>query len=498
VQRVNPDTEGATRLASDRDYSEIRRNADDEPIYEDGEPAEPAAAAGERFEGRAGGYAEAAPQDAYRGAPREIYREDRGSYRNPSPARNRQGGYGGGKQTERRRQNPERQMRLERDELRDFDGGRDDDFEEEKRNPGLEKLTTVLAILAALVLGGIVIFLAARTMGVLPDSTTATTSGASATAATTAAVMPDVAGQDAVAVKEQLTKLGLTVQVVYNDSDTVESGKVISADIKAGQKLTAGAPVTLTVSAGENGIAVPDVTGKTKAEAKTILEQQGFKVNLQEQASNDVDEDTVISQSPTSDDKAPTGSVVTLTISSGPDNSGKVQVPTITGMTEEDAMAVLTESKLKLGNTTEVTNPDANLKGLVCSQSEEAGTYVDEGTAIDIEVSKGTGETTSYYYTADIEAPTAAEDPNYMPGTQVYLVIIAADGTQLYASTTTTFPVHVSYTNLSAETGTLQMTYLSTTDATVTTDPVTGQTVTTPGTSTQKTVTRSLTFTAEN
>lgn len=466
VRRVDPDQQGATRMASNRDYQNIRRGYEDDEVPE---------AADEPDRGE------------MHDSPRGVERNRARVTQNGRPVRNSRNG-----RDDYRNGRGDRTMRLERDELRDYDG---DEYEEDRGSSKMEHLTTVLAIIAALLIGCIVIFLAARALGVLPGSTAGTETAA--TAASGASVMPDVTGQDAETAKTTLTALGLDVQTVYNDSDTVASGKVISTDIKAGQPIESGKTVTMTVSAGENGIAVPNVVGLSRAEAKTKLEQTGFKVNIQEQASDTIDEDTVISQQPTESEKAPTGSVITLTVSSGPDTTGKVQMPTVTGMSEEDALAVLTESKLKLGNVTEVTNADANLKGLVCKQSVDAGTYVDEGTAVDVEVSKGTEETT-YYYTADIAAPTADEDANYQSGTQVYIVIIASDGTQLLSETVTAFPVHVSYTNLTASGGTLQMTYMSTSAASVTTDPDTGATVTVPGTSQQKTITRQLTFTAEN
>ena len=74
-------------------------------------------------------------------------------------------------------------------------------------------------------------------------------------------------------------------------------------------------------------------------------------------------------------------------------------------MNEEDAMALLVESGLQLGNVTEKESDDENMNGLVTSQSEEPGTYVDKDTKIDVEIAKS-GDTT-YSYSGDIEAPTA-------------------------------------------------------------------------------------------
>ena len=366
----------------------------------------------------------------------------------------------------------------------------EDDYE--AKSTGLEKMTTVLSVIAAVLIGIVIIVLAAWKLDLLPGS------GSEEEGAESAELVeiPEVTGQNSEEVRETLLRLGLTPEIVYAESSDYSEGIVISVDPAAGTSVSVGAGVTLTVSVGQNGIEVPDVLGMSIAEATSNLERKGFTVNRTEGPSDTYEKGLVAAMNPAGGTTAPGGSAITITISTGPDTEGKVPVPDLSGISQDEAMAILVENGLQLGKVTEVTNDDPNLKGLVCGQSEEADTYVDKDTAIDLQVSKGTGEAT-YTYTEDISAPTAAEDPGYVSGTSVYMVIITSDGTKLLDTTVTSFPQHVSYSGLQAATGTLQMSYVNTVQSAVTTDPETGETVQTEGSSQQKVITRNLVFTEE-
>jgi beta-lactam-binding protein with PASTA domain len=91
----------------------------------------------------------------------------------------------------------------------------------------------------------------------------------------------------------------------------------------------------------------------------------------------------------------------------------------------------------------------------VIGQSVPRGDYVDEGTQIDMEISG----TASYSYSARIEAPRRSEDPNYVEGTAVTLLIVTSDGETILNKTTTEFPYPVSFTGISCPTGTLYFNY---------------------------------------
>lgn len=458
VQRVDPETESATRLATEEERESIRDYTGD--VYD--EPEE------------------------------DDYQE----YIPEPPARRR-----GGRRNQERSAEPP--MRLKKDVYSDRYDDLEDDYDTDHGRGGsgsAEKIVAALAVIAALVIGGVILFYAARTLGLIGEG-----SGESPVEqpAVSYATMRNVIGRDAEEAKDTLSKLGLNPVVEYEESQTLAAGLVISSSASEGEQLPVGSEVVLKVSASVSGIEIPDVVGKPKAEARVALEQRNFQVSIAEASDETVEEGLVISQSPEAGTKQPSGSSVVIIVSAGKEHDGQALVPTVTGMTLENAKKLLEESGLTTGEVTEEYNDDANLTGLVFFQSVQASVYVAEGTAISLKVSKGKEpepEPVHYSYTADITAPVPGDEgyANYVPGTIVYVVIIASDGTQLLAQQTDVFPIPVSFTNLSAETGTLKMSYISMTEPSVVTDPATGQAVAVPGGTEQATITRRLTFTPMN
>ena len=251
--------------------------------------------------------------------------------------------------------------------------------------------------------------------------------------------------------------------------------------------------VILTVAQGSEAVAVPSVTGKSQAEATSILEKQGFVVTATQSHDSVVQSGYVISQSPEAEKMAPKGSAITIRVSQGAENT-KVRVPSVLGQTEMDAVAILTENELAVGTISQVNDSDANLLDKVCYQSYSEGSYVDKGTVIDLKVSIGP-PTATYKYTDNIAAPT--EDPEYQNGMNVTVIVTTADGRQLLNTQTASFPVAVNYTGIQSATGTIQFKFVVTSPPTTVTDPNTGETSIVDGTSTEKEVTREVAFTAE-
>ncbi len=368
------------------------------------------------------------------------------------------------------------QMRLNRDFSRDYDKGKryddydrdrkrprrdydefddDDDFYyEQNRRKGssskdnkqesskIEKMTIVMAIVSAVLIGFIVIILIAKGMG------------------------------------------------LFGSSDA-------SADASS-------AASSLATEESADGIEIPNVTGKTYAEAKSLLTEKGFNVEKAEDTSNTAAKDTVVSTDPAAGSRAASGSKITVYISNGSNYTasattevsnakadGQVTVPNIIGMTSEDAVITLVESGLVAGTIVETNNEDSNLTGLICAQSIAVGTSVSEGTVINMELSIGPASVT-YSYSADITAPTEGE--NFTFGIPVKVTLVTSDGTTLLSTTTSDFPVQATYKGITSPTGTLTFVYTATTPTT--TNPETGES--SGGQAVEYTVTRAVTFNQEN
>jgi serine/threonine-protein kinase len=110
--------------------------------------------------------------------------------------------------------------------------------------------------------------------------------------------VPNVLGLDSNAASSALEDKNLVPVVNEVESDQPE-GKVFQQDPVAGTQVSAGDRVTITVSKGPAAVAVPDVVGLTRGDARGELQAAGFKVQVKTRASQDpADDDIVLDQRP--------------------------------------------------------------------------------------------------------------------------------------------------------------------------------------------------------
>jgi serine/threonine-protein kinase len=127
---------------------------------------------------------------------------------------------------------------------------------------------------------------------------------------------------------------------------------------------------TLQVEAGEVPVVVPSVLGMAVEVAKQLLERNmliaGDEVVYQDSLEP---ADTVLSQFPDQGKLAKRGDTVNLVVSSGP-----ASVPTVVGMSAEDASEILEENSLRVLRTYCVT--DEQPPDHVVASTPSAGTEV--------------------------------------------------------------------------------------------------------------------------
>ena len=130
--------------------------------------------------------------------------------------------------------------------------------------------------------------------------------------------VPDVTNLPEADARERLQDEGFEVKVTREESTDVAKGRVIRTEPEAGSDAKLGTTVTLVVSSGEPEAAttaVPDVTGKTEAEATRILNDAGFSVSKRSQTVVREDQDgVVIDQSPAGGREAEKGATVIITV----------------------------------------------------------------------------------------------------------------------------------------------------------------------------------------
>ena len=194
--------------------------------------------------------------------------------------------------------------------------------------------------------------------------------------------MPDLTELPEADAIDALTEAGLDYDRSVDEFNTeVDEGLVIRTEPEALAMVAKGTRVVLYVSKGTEKVQVPDVTGKTLADATKDLQAAGLKVTSAEEFSETVPKGRVISQTPDGDVYVDAGSTVKLTVSKGEEI---IIVPDVTDMMEADAKAELISKGLK-AQVVYIDSPD---DGIVLTQSPLPNSSAKRGDTITITVGK--------------------------------------------------------------------------------------------------------------
>ena len=253
-------------------------------------------------------------------------------------------------------------------------------------NPRMHKLMKILtAVVIAIVAIG-AIYAVGKAAGIFKSFGSAVTEDSDSSSKKI--TVPDVRGMTEEKAKKLLydKKLGYFV-VTREDSKKYKAGRVSKQTPEAGTKVSAHTRIEVVVSSGliGNTKSVPDVSGKSEADAQKELEDAGFKVTSSFQYDDNVENGNVISTTPAAGTKAEKGTQITMLVSKGSD---KKSVPNVRGMEDSAAQNTIKNYGFNVGSVT-YQYSDSVSKGLVISQGVAAGTKAAAGTSISLVVSSG-------------------------------------------------------------------------------------------------------------
>jgi serine/threonine-protein kinase len=144
------------------------------------------------------------------------------------------------------------------------------------------------------------------------------------------------------------------------------------------------------LSTNTDSVEVPDVRGFTEDAATRTLREAGFDVTPEFRVTTDQAKiGEVIEQTPDPGTLLEKGETVTITVGKRP---AQVEVPKLTGLTQDDAIAALEAAHLGLGTSS--TQPSEEPEGTVISQNPLPGEKVDKNSTVDIVLSEGPSEVT--------------------------------------------------------------------------------------------------------
>jgi len=172
-------------------------------------------------------------------------------------------------------------------------------------------------------------------------------------------------------------------------------------------------------------IAVPDLTGLTHAQVVQQLTERGLSIGVENSVVSDKPITTVIGQSPTSGTMVAKNTVVDVTYSSGP---GTVPVPTLVGLTQQQAVDALVAAGLTIGSITQKSSPGAPA-GTVIDSNPKTGVAVAKGTPVSLVVSSGLVPVPNVVGETEVQAKADLANAGFVPAVITAVTDAAAAGT---------------------------------------------------------------------
>ena len=191
--------------------------------------------------------------------------------------------------------------------------------------------------------------------------------------------------------RQAVEALGLKWEVNSSKvaSDTVAEGKVAQTNPSPGSKVKAGQTITAYLSSGSDQVEVPDLVCMSQDQARSALKAVGLELGNVTTVDSDKDKDRIVSQDPENGSKVKKGTAIAVSISTG--KAAQVEIPTVVGISREDA-----EAQLKaLGLTVTVEEVSGSQpSGQVTAVEPGEGSKVDKNSTVKLKVSKGSASPT--------------------------------------------------------------------------------------------------------
>ena len=266
-----------------------------------------------------------------------------------------------------------------------------------KKHHGSGRGLTIAALIGGAVLLIVLVVVLGRAAGLFGTGSSGTADSSKAeakqeSAADGLATVPDLVGKTEEEAKTLANDAHLGVQMAGEEASDQEKGRISRQETAAGTQVEANTTVKYWVSTGTAQVTIPDLDGRTGIDAQQTLEDLGLQVNVQKEYSDTddngyalVDPGYVYNVEPAAGTSVQAGSSVTLTVSRGVDYGDNAEVPSVVGMTKDDALTTL--GKFIDIQITEQQSTEA--AGTVIAQDPEAYAAADPDQPISITISSG-------------------------------------------------------------------------------------------------------------
>ena len=219
----------------------------------------------------------------------------------------------------------------------------------------------------------------------------------------------------------------------------VEEGKIVSQEppYQKNYKVKEKSKVKIVVSKGQELVKAIKVVGMKKDDAVKALKEIGLFTEVTEDYDDEVEKGYIIEQDIAEGEEILKGNTIKLKVSLGIE---QVEVPNLTGMTEEQAKTALTNAKLKWKSTS--TTSDSSKGSGVISQTVSPKSMVDKNTEVSITINTYSALKTGTLhinvasligYKPETEVNDEGETVTKKPGTVTLKVTV--DGEQIESKT---------------------------------------------------------------
>ncbi|BCB03308.1 Stk1 family PASTA domain-containing Ser/Thr kinase [Bacillus sp. KH172YL63] len=222
--------------------------------------------------------------------------------------------------------------------------------------------------------------------------------------------VPDVTGKDMTKAVSMIVSDGFVVgETKEQASDSVPEGQVIRTNPKAGRLANEGSAIDVYVSTGKAKLEVEDYTGKDFEEVASELEEAGFKVEKEDEYSEDEAAGTILDQDPSPGvEVVPEETTITLTVSKGQES---FDLDSLEGF-DQTALDKYEASKgINIIVQGQQFSSDVE-EGRVISHKPVASTPIKKGDTVYVIMSKGPEEIPVKEETLEETVPYSGQDGN--------------------------------------------------------------------------------------
>ena len=179
-------------------------------------------------------------------------------------------------------------------------------------------------------------------------------------------------------------QISVTWEQEYNSN--YAAGYIYKQSPVSGRTVHEGQGVTLTVSLGTQYVTVPDLTNYVQADAEQQLKSLGVSVLVTQAVDTSVASGAVIRTDPAAGTQVESGSTVVVYVSR-PQVATTTKVPSLSGVSVDDARTLLVQNHLGLGSQTDQYSDQP--VGTVIGQNPAAGSTAKLNGRVNITVSAG-------------------------------------------------------------------------------------------------------------